>query len=223
MLHQLHEEPVDEKFFTGDPQADAMQEAKDAMPLSFAALAEAASVTKPDGIKVRSIEVAGILMDSSGHTWTIPEKDETDVRYKSMFTIPRPDPLMSYQFIRKEELTEMMGEQWVPVTRAEIGIAEFKSEQDEYGDPLDRYHVIGTQICVKKPKVLVQRQYAAQERICKAAVSATEPPPPGKAPEEQKARDNAAYPKAPRRYNLDRRTITVDARRPENEQIQGVE
>jgi hypothetical protein len=176
---------------------------------------------KPDGINVKSIEVAGIHIDSEGHEWTIPEKDNFDVRYRSKFEIPRPDPLMGYQFIRKEELTEMMGEQWVPVTREEIGVAVFKTEKDEYGDPLDRYHVVGTQICIKKPKILIDRQYAAQNRVCAAAVSATEPPPPGKDPKEQSARTGAQ--RGQRRYTLDRRTEKVTPKNVDNEQISGLE
>jgi hypothetical protein len=175
----------------------------------------------PDGINVMSVEVAGVYVDSRGNKWTVPEKEEVDIRYKSKFTIPRPDPLMSYQFIRKEELTEMMGEQWVPVTREEIGVANFRTEKDEYGDPLDRYHVIGTQICVKKPKVLVDRQYAAQKRVCDAAVSATEPPPTSKDPKEQAARNGAQ--RGQRRYNLGRKTETVVPKNPESEQLSGLE
>jgi hypothetical protein len=177
---------------------------------------------KPDGVKVMSIETAGVLVDSTGHTWTIPEKDETDVRYKSQFTIPRPDPLMMYQFIRKDdELTEYMGNQWVPVTREEIGVATFKSEGDEYGSPLDKYHVIGTQICVKKPKVLVEREYKALKRVCDAAVSATEPPPPKKG--EEDVRNGAQYNRGQRRYTLDRREEKVSPKNAENEQVSGIE
>jgi len=181
----------------------------------------------PDGINVKSIESAGVLVDSEGHTWTIPEKDDTiDVRYKSIFAIPRPDPLMQYQFIRRdgpdEELSEMMGEQWVPVTRAEIGVAQFKTEAGvEYGSPLDKYHIIGKMICVKKPKTLVERQRASQKRVCDAAVSATEPPPPSKDPKEQAARNGAQ--RGQRRYNLGRKTETVVPKNPESEQLSGLE
>lgn len=177
----------------------------------------------PNGVKVRSVEVAGVIHDSEGHTWTIPEKDETDVHYHSKFEIPNPDPLMSYQFIRKEELTEMMGEQWMPCTREEIGVAVFKTEKDEYGDPLDRYHVVGMQICVKKPKVLVDRQYAAQKRVCDAAVAATEPPPPGKDLDEQKVRTGAQYHKGGRRYEQSRKTETVSPKNAANEQVAATE
>jgi len=177
---------------------------------------------KPDGIAVKSIEVAGVLTDSEGHTWTIPEKDNTDVRYKSKFLIPRPDPLMGYQFVRKEELTEYMGEQWVPVTREEIGVASFQTEKDEYGDPLDRYHVVGTQICIKKPQVLIDREYAAQKRVRMAAIAATEPPSPKK-DDEKSVRNGAQYNRGQRRYTLDRKTETVTPKNAENEQISGIE
>ncbi len=208
---------ADEKFdFIGDEKAGA------------GGLGGGSSTTqppsKPDGIKVKSIETAGVLVDSEGHTWTIPEKEEVDVRYKSKFVIPRPDPLMAYKFIRKEELTEMMGEQWVAVRREEIGVATFKTEKDEYSDPLDSYHVIGTMICVKKPKVLVDRQYAAQKRVCDAAVSATEPIAPlTKDEKEANARNGAQYPRGQRRYNLGRKTETVTPNNPDNEQLQGIE
>jgi hypothetical protein len=175
----------------------------------------------PDGINVKSVEVAGVLVDAQGNKWTIPEKDEVDVRYKSLFTIPRPDPLMSYQFIRKEELTEYLGEQWVPVKREEIGVATFITEKNEYGDALDSYHVVGTQICVKKPKVLVDRTYAAQQRVCAAAVGATEPPPPGKDPKEQSARNGAQ--RGQRRYTLARKTENVSPKNPDNEFVSATE
>lgn len=226
---------TDEKFDFVGAQGDDVAGAGrggEAAPAAGSATTQAPPI--PDGIKVQSIETAGIHVDSEGHTWTIPEKDEVDVRYKSKFAIPRPDPLMSYQFVRMEdELTEMMGEQWVPVTREEIGVAVFKSEKDELGGPLDRYHVVGKQICIKKPKVLVDRQYAAQKRVCDAAVSATEPPPPGKGadidsktgrPTGRTMADvrNGAQ-RGQRRYNLGRKTETVVPKNVNNEQVSGLE
>jgi hypothetical protein len=225
----------DDKFdFVGDPSdsgaAGRGGEAALAAGVETAKAAESTNIApdkippKPDGIKVKSIEVAGVHIDSEGHSWTIPEKDETDVRYKSIFTIPNPDPLMGYQFIRKEELSEMMGEQWVPVTRKEIGVAEFKSEAgSEYGGPLDGYHVVGTQICVKKPKILIERQYAAQKRVCDAAVAATEPPPPGRDNKEQEARNGAQYPRGQRRYALDRKVEKVTPKNAASEQVTATE
>lgn len=125
-------------------------------------------------IKVKSVEVAGILRDAAGNTWTIPEEDETELLYKSPFDIKK-EPNFYYQFEHKDNVAQMMTEGFKPVTRGEIGLKGF-TPIGEYGVNVDSVYQIHDLVCLKIPTVLNERRLKALQRVCDAAVAQTQPP-----------------------------------------------
>ena len=67
----------------------------------------------------------------------------------------------------------------MPVTREEVGKGLSYREPSETASPLDTYYTVGgDMVCMKIPKVIADRRYAAAKRLCDEAVATTEPKSP---------------------------------------------
>lgn len=98
----------------------------------------------PNEVSADSVAVPGLVRDSAGNTWTIPEEDDTELLYKSPFDIKK-EPGFYYQFEHKDNVAQMMTEGFKPVTRKEIGLQGF-TPIGEYGvnvDSVYQIHEIG--------------------------------------------------------------------------------
>jgi hypothetical protein len=123
------------------------------------------SVDRDDGIDATIIEAPGIVRDKfSNKTWTLPTDSLQDSGL-AVYESPRQfkkDPNFHYQFVRYTgeypELDEYMSRDYVPVTRAEIGLKEYTSPGQP--NPLDSYYTIdGKDICIKIPRQLADIEY----------------------------------------------------------------
>src|SRR5229473_3452716 len=88
---------------------------------------EQSQATEP-GVQADVIEAPGIVRDLfSNKTWTLPSDSLADAglaTYKSPRDFKK-DPNFHYQICRiEDELSEYMGQDFVPVTRAELGLKE---------------------------------------------------------------------------------------------------
>lgn len=127
------------------------------------------------GVPADVLEAPGIIRDLfSDKIWTLPSDSLSDLglaTYKSPRDIKK-DPNFHYEFCRVggdwDELSEKMAQDFVPVTREELGLKEFKTPGQP--NPLDSYYVIdGKDICIKIPRPLADLRYAAAKRVCDAA------------------------------------------------------
>src|SRR5579864_1032309 len=121
-----------------------------------------------DGVDASTIEAPGIIRDKwSGKTWTLPSDAMSDLglaTYKSPRDIKK-DPNFHYEFHTLEELNEYIAQDFVPVTREELGLSQFVPPGEP--SPLDTYYIIeGHDICMKIPRVLADRRYASQKAVC---------------------------------------------------------
>jgi hypothetical protein len=133
-------------------------------------------------VEASSIEAPGIVEDDYGHKWTIPADTHTDGSlqlYQSRFELPKRDPRFHYEFHPVSEVSHMMTEDFVPVTREELGLKgiEGLTEQiaKEYGAALTSFHQVDDLVCMKTPVELANRRYRALKEIADAAVNATRP------------------------------------------------
>jgi hypothetical protein len=138
----------------------------------------------PEGISGKSVQTRGVLMtidDGMGHSWTVPADDTEDYRlHRSPFeikTLPGYDPKFDYQFENMSDVGPMLTNDWVIVTRKELGLPSYPADiPNEYGLPLSGAHMVEKQVCLKKPKVLVDRTRAAHKRFADAIVNQIAPP-----------------------------------------------
>ena len=97
-----------------------------------------------DGVVASEFQTAGIIRDAQGNEWTIPEGslDEDFTLYSSPFDIPNKDSRFYYQFEEDSNVPQMMSEQFVPVTRKELGMKEFTpvGAAGEYGTGIDGFY-----------------------------------------------------------------------------------
>lgn len=121
-------------------------------------------------VKVSEIQVPGIVKDDYGNTWTIPTDE---MGYDELLTdplkLPRKDPKFHYQFVRQDQVTSKMTEDFRPVLREEVGIKTIVSEAD-LGGPQTSYHQVHDLVLMKIPKQLADRRYRAAKRIADEAV-----------------------------------------------------
>lgn len=130
--------------------------------------------TDENEVAVDRIEVAGIITDAQGHSWTLPEKD-SDIGdlYKSPFSI-KGHPEFYYQFETKDNVPQMLADEFVTVTRKELGLDRYKDGSTEYGQGTDEVYTVGNDmVCLKIPKVLADRRKKTERDFAKLAVDAT--------------------------------------------------
>lgn len=171
-----------EKMNEGIRRAAADRKAKKVAKLAAAETKPAQS--EPEGITGKSVETRGVKLtidDGHGHSWTVPADDTEDFRlHTSPFelkTLPGYDPKFDYQFENMSEVGPMLTNDWVIVTRKELGLPSYPADiPNEYGLPLSGAHMIEKQVCLKKPKVLVDRTRAAHKRFADAIVNQIAPP-----------------------------------------------
>jgi hypothetical protein len=129
------------------------------------------------GVPAGVVEAPGIIRDAfSGKTWTLPTGAMADLglaTYKSPRDIKK-DPNFHYEFCRVggnyPELDEKLSQDFVPVTREELGMAPYVNPTGQ-PSPLDSYYIIdGQDICVKIPRQLADLRYAANKSVCDAAL-----------------------------------------------------
>lgn len=138
----------------------------------------------PDNaIAATSVQVPGALLtikDGQGHTWTVPaESNEDHRRHRSVFDVRAykgHDPNFAYQFIRRDEINSMLTSDWVPVSRKELGITALPAAiAAQYGTTVDSNHWVNDQVCIKKPKVLADREYNGWDRFCREVANSMKP------------------------------------------------
>lgn len=149
----------------------------------------------PKGVSVKSIEVAGVMLevrDKHGHVWAVPSEDNANFRNQKsrldIASLPNADPDFAYQMARVggvyDETAEMLANDWVPVTRDELGLAQLPalaaSINAEYGRAPDNFYRIGDQVAFKKPKVLKERDDKAFGRYAAEVAGAMKPQTPDK-------------------------------------------
>lgn len=128
------------------------------------------------GVPADIVEAPGIIRDAfSDKTWTLPTGAMADLglaTYKSPRDI-RKDPNFHYEFCRYTgnypELDEKLSQDFVPVTREELGMPAYVNPTGQ-PSPLDTYYKIEDQICVKIPRQLADIRYAANKSVCDAAL-----------------------------------------------------
>lgn len=174
-------------------------------------------------ISASSIQVPGIIRDSEGHEWTIPEEDPTSDEfklYKSPFDIKK-DPQFHYQFEHRDKVSLMMAEGFAPCTRKELGIPDF-NVGNEYGTSPDGVYRVEDLVCIKIPKIIADRKYAAQDRMCKAAVAATEPQAKDVISHDSPEGESLAKMrsgKGGRKYEMSHQKVRVKPKNPDNEKV----
>jgi hypothetical protein len=182
----------------------------------------------PDGsVNVSRIQVPGTVIDSEGHSWAIPEEDPTGDEYKlyrSPFDINKNEQF-HYQFDHEKDVSQQMADGFVPCTRRELGLPDFKGGSNEYGQGEDGTYKVGDLVCMKIPKVLADRRYKALQRVANAAVNATDVKnhPNGKviydsetAGVKADALERQRNGKG-RKYEMSHQKVSVRAKHPENE------
>lgn len=129
------------------------------------------------GVQADVVEAPGIVRDKfSGKVWTLPTGAMADLglaTYRSPRDIKK-DPNFHYEFCRVggnyPELDEKLSQDFVPVTREELGMAAYVNPSGQ-PSPLDSYYIIdGQDICVKIPRQLADLRYAANKYLCDNAV-----------------------------------------------------
>jgi hypothetical protein len=132
---------------------------------------DASSVDDP-GVPADVVEAPGIVRDLfSNKTWTLPSDSLSDAGLAT-YRSPRDfkkDPNFHYQVCRVEdELNEYIGQDFVPVTRKELGMSDFVHPGQP--SPMDDYYVIdGKDVVIKIPREIADRRYAAMKRLADAA------------------------------------------------------
>ena len=129
-----------------------------------------------DGVQVDTIQAPGIVKDRfSDKTWTLPTGTFADLgltTYKSARQIKK-DPDFHYEFVRFNgnypELDEYLSNDFVPVTREELGMPAYVNPSGQ-PTPLDSYYRVEDQICVKIPRQLADLRYASNKSVCDAAL-----------------------------------------------------
>ena len=178
-------------------------------------------------VNVSKIQVPGVVLDSEGHSWTIPEEDPTGDEYRlyrSPFDIKK-DERFHYQFDHEKEVSQQMADGFVPCTRRELGLPDFKGGLNEYGQGEDSIYKVGDLVAMKIPAVLANRRYAALQRVANAAVSATDvknnPAQKVVYDKEQAGIKADALERQKsgkgRKYEMSHQKVTVRAKNPENE------
>ena len=134
----------------------------------------------------KSVQVRGALMeikDGSGRVWTVPADDEEDYQlHRSIFKVDDLkgfDPQFDYQFEMPVDLGPMLTNDWAIVSRKELGLPELAgmvAGAGEYGAALTGAHMAGGMVCLKKPKVLVDRTRKAFKNFADAIVGQMSPP-----------------------------------------------
>lgn len=138
------------------------------------------TVKEPEGLLVSSVQVRGALLEiknNSGHVWAVPANEEEDSYnpHNSPFKVqhyPGYNPDFEYEFHGSagiggdgdyDDLPEMLNKDWVPVSRKELGVPEVIAG-GQYGLQQDDHLRVGKQVCVMKPKILVERERKAFKR-----------------------------------------------------------
>lgn len=127
------------------------------------------------GLDASFVEAPGVVRDLySDKVWTLPTESFADAGlaiYKSPRDINK-DPNFHYEFCRYGEygeLDEKMAQDFVPVTRKELGLSEFVMPGE--ANPMDSYYTIdGKDICIKIPRQLADLRYANNKAFCDAAL-----------------------------------------------------
>jgi hypothetical protein len=143
-------------------------------------------VAPANSIAAESVEVTGALLtikDGQNHVWAIPAESHDVVgRHQSAFELKRfkgYDPRFTYEFHHagdESDITSMLTDEWVPVTRQELGLKALPMQVSaEHGTPTDNYYWVGNSLCMKKPKVLVDRTHKAMDEFRKATMGAMKP------------------------------------------------
>lgn len=167
---------------------DLPEDDEETEQVSAAETEEAATAEKAPGpveeasdgfINVGSrLEVPGVIVDPyTGKTWAVPTDALETVRiHDSPYDIKK-DPQFHYQAHSFGEVADMESQGFVKVTRKEVGREESIKLSGDVASPLDQYYTInGEQVMMKIPKILADRRYAAQKKLCDAAVAKTERP-----------------------------------------------
>ena len=129
-------------------------------------------------INASRIEAPGTVFDVySGKTWTLPTDSKLDniglLMHKSPYDIKK-DPNYHYEFHSVKEIPEYLSQDFVCVTRAELGLSDLGTKQPGTSSPLDAYYVVdGNDICMKIPRQIAALRYDALKRMSDAAVAQT--------------------------------------------------
>lgn len=132
--------------------------------------------TQEQVVECETLEVAGEISDGLGNTWQIPADgldDPYDLGSVNPFEHLRLDPRFHYQLVRNDKVSVKRLEQFVPVTKDEVGLM---SELDvEYGTPQSTVVTYLDSTLMKIPKVLAKRRRDARTREAQRVVEDTEP------------------------------------------------
>lgn len=129
-------------------------------------------------IETESLEVSGIIIDSEGNQWVVPDgnvEDWKDLDTKSGLTQIKKDPRFHYQTININDVDEYLTNGWVLVTRKEAGLPELQIQKEGYGLPLGNYVRYMDTVYVKKPTALVKRDRMILDEPAKAAMADLDP------------------------------------------------
>lgn len=131
----------------------------------------------PNAATASSIQVDGVIMDDEGHEWAIPAEDteEFDADADGPFGRLKLDERFFYQTCRLDEVAAKVSEGFVAVTRREVGLADLKTLEREFGMAEATYVRLKDAVLIKIPKVMADRRQARKARIAKQAVEQTEP------------------------------------------------
>ncbi len=148
-------------------------------------------VAEPPGVLAKSVQVRGALIeitDGTGRTWSVPANDDEDFTvFRSDYDLshyPGYDPNFIYQFehppgtIAAEQagdVTQMLADDWAVVTREELGIPTIKGVPVLPGQSPTTAFMVKGQVCIKTPKIRVDRKNAAFKRYADAVVKQIRP------------------------------------------------
>lgn len=137
-----------------------------------------------NAVSATRLETTGIaitISDGHEHQWTIPaETDDAVVGgHQSVFELRHfkgYDERFTYEFHHDEEIASMYTDEWVGVTRTELGLESLPAAVTaKYGSAPDNFYRVGNQLCLKKPKVLVDRTHKAMDNYRKTLMSGMKP------------------------------------------------
>ncbi len=138
-----------------------------------------------NAIPTTELQAAGItikLADGTEQHWTIPAETEDDKftgGHQSILDLKKfkgYDPRFTYEFHHDDEIASMYTDEWVGVTRSELGLKSLPSAVvSQYGSSTDDFYRIEKMLCMKKPKVLVDRTHKRMDDYRKAVVGAMKP------------------------------------------------
>jgi len=126
---------------------------------------------KEDGVKAKSVEVAGVKINEDGNFFATPSGEMSDGFYVNPLRLPKKDPNRYYAFYTEEQASVRLGMGFRAETRKNIGLGDVGTLDGDVSASQDTVHRAGNLVLLSCEKDLADKYLAMKAQDAKQKVN----------------------------------------------------